>query len=465
MIMNKKFNWMLMASVFTLGALCSCSDDDNNEPEQPVDPDKPEAVEQYVIAASTTEATYLLQTSSVDASAPDITTEGAGNEQGAATHWLFPNDQYAYGLQYSQGNASECVSYMLDENGKIVKRTKAMEMPNFTAFGTYNQYLLLGAADAISSQTTPSANGKYPYGIAFTIVDAEQQTRQLTSLVTEDLLGDGQYCTLSGFVPVGDKIYTAICPAGYSAYGIDMGRAEGLEHLMSENRYSHEKTIASAVYPNQVYIGIFNGVDNFNSKPTIVKDERVSMPASRYRSQYYPTFCLGENGYLYIFSNSHAVANTQEELKTSLPAGVVRLNTATDQFDPNYYFNIEDATAKALGEKHSFFQVWHMGNDKFLLRLYDEAVPDFTFTHINTFGIFDGKTGTYTPVTGFPELSTITEVGRFAYAEDGKIYLPVTLNNGLNPAIYIIDSTGKVTRGITVNAAENGIAAVWKLRH
>lgn len=462
--MKKSFFLIFEAAAAAMVCLSACDDTlktDNGENDNPEEPSE-ETRSIWVIAGSSTEATYLLQSESIEASAHLVTTEGAGFEQDAATHWLFPENKYAYGLKYSQGNASECVSYTVNAQGNLEQRTIAMEMPNFTAFGTYRNYLLLGAAAAIQDGSSSSA---YPYGINFTIVDAQAQTRKLANLVTEDMLGDGQYCTLSGFIPVGDKIYTAICPAGFSSYGIENGKAAGYEHLITSNRYSGEKTIASPIYPNSIHIGIFEGVDNFDKVPSkIIKDDRISLAASRYRSQYYPTFCLGENGYLYVFSNSYSQGNENEEFNTSHPAGVIRLNTATDTFDKDYYVNIETATQAALGEKHSFFQVWHMGGDKFLMQTYDNAVPDFTFTAINTFGIFDAIKGTYTPVKGFPALSEISEVGRFAYAEDGKVYLPVTLLNS-DPAVYIIDAaTATATKGVSVKA-DGGISAVWKMHN
>ena len=91
--------------------------------------------------------------------------------------------------------------------------------------------------------------------------------------------------TVSGFESIGDKVYTALCPLGFSDYGIESGAAEGYEDLIAEDEETGEKSISATVHPNQVWIGIYDGINNFDKKPTIITDNRISYATSRYRSQ------------------------------------------------------------------------------------------------------------------------------------------------------------------------------------
>lgn len=450
------FAWSSLFAFFT--AACSDDDDNNGSTSGPA-----VQTEQYVIAASSTEATYLLQAESITGGSTLTLTDAVEGE--SSTHWLFPQGKYAYGLRYQQGNSGVCTSFILGADGKLQKRSAEMEMPRFTAFGTYNQYIILGAAAATANYAPEDVAKQHPlYGLVYNVIDAEQQRMSRTTIVTEDWLGNGEYCTVSGFIPVGSKIYTAICPSGYSSYGIEQGKAAGFEDLVTTGR-DGSRSIANTCHPDGVAIGIYEGVNNFGQKPSkIVSDNRISQATSRYRSQYYSTMALGEDNYIYVFSNSHTKANSDPRNQTTLPAGVRRFNTATDTFDEDYYYDLEAVTEAALGQAHSFFQVWHVADNKFLMELYDNPVPDYTYNAINTFGVFDAENGTFALLENFPSASRITDIGRFVYVENGKAYIPVTLKDE-DPAIYVIDVAARTaTRGRTVKA-DGGIAAVSKMHN
>jgi hypothetical protein len=202
--------------------ITSCSDSDDPDPEPA---SVPTDGGQFIIAAASTEASYLLQTAEIEEG--EISNVGNGVEADAATHWLFPQNKYAYGLQYRQGNAGACNSFVL-KNGELIERSAAFEMPRFTAFGTYEEYLFTGAAAATDQYAPEDTEEAYPkYGITYTVVDADLQVKKEYNFVTEDLAGNGEYYTVSGFEGVDNKVYTAIIPIGISAYGISQGAAAG----------------------------------------------------------------------------------------------------------------------------------------------------------------------------------------------------------------------------------------------
>ena len=260
-----------------------------------------------------------------------------------------------------------------------------------------------------------------------------------------------------------------MCPLGFSDYGIASGAAEGYEDLIVEDEETGEKSISATVHPNQVWIGIYDGINNFDKKPTVITDTRISYATSRYRSQFYPTICAADDGYLYVFSNSVAKSQTNAKNQTTLDAGVLRVNTSTNQFDADYYCNIEEAAQAAFGKKLSFFQVWHITGSKFLIRMYATAGAYDSTKDAKVMAIFDSATRALTAVTDFPEPDTFADMGRFVYVEDGKAYIPVVFQSSTSeavtrqPAIYIIDAaTAKATKGATVKA-DGGITAICKL--
>lgn len=452
-IFNYYVRFFSMALLMGLFAV-SCSDDDDSGSDSITNSG------QFIIAAASSDASYLLQTDTIDEG--EISIVGNGVEAESATHWLFPNNKYAYGLQYRQGSTGVCNSFVLDEEGNLEQRTAEFEMPRFTAFGTYEDYVVLGAAAATDQYASDDTEKAYPmYGITFTTVDAAQQVKQEYNLVTENLVGDGEYFTVSGFVGVNSKIYTSLCPLGISAYGISQGVVgEENEDLIAEGR-DGSTSISGTLHPDVTRIAIFNGVDQFSETPTIVEDDRISYATGRYHSQYFPTICLGDDDYLYVFSNSYAKSATDSRQQTTLDAGVIRLNTSTNKFDPDYYYNIQEAS-----DGYTFFQVWHIANNKFLMRMFDEAGDIGAVSSALGLGIFDGNTGQFTKVTGFPDLNEFGDtgsIGRFIYTENGKAYIPVTTADGAQPTVYIIDAeTATATKGITV-VADGGITAIGKL--
>ena len=78
-------------------------------------------------------------------------------------------------------------------------------------------------------------------------------------------------------------------------------------------------------YPNECHIAIF-GDQTLNSHKVITTD-KISYAAGRNRSQYYQMNWLADDGYVYVFSPSYAKTMSDSRQRTSLPAGVVRIDT------------------------------------------------------------------------------------------------------------------------------------------
>jgi hypothetical protein len=422
---RKVLFYALLATI--LGTVTSCSDDDGNNGGQT------QQIGAYVVAAvgeGEDSGSYLLQTDEVNSGELSLSN---GTESATPTVWWFHNNKYLYRLTYAQGEAGLGASFELDANGALKERNIGFKIDNrFTTYGSYNDYIITAAAQATSYT---DAAGNYEQGVAFTLLDTEAQSKELKIISTENILGNGEYATVSGIVEVNDKIYTAICPLGVSEWGAANGAGE---------------VRTTTAYPDSVWIAIYDNT-NFEN-PKILRDNRLSYATSRFRSQYYKNIVSDDNNNVYVFSSS-ADANTTKK------SGVIRIKSGTEVFDSSFYFDIETATG---GRR--MFNVWHISGNYFLLQIFTES--DSTMDDAKRLYIFNTSgNGSLAQVTGLPDVSAIGSFGKTPLADDGKLYMPVTTTDDQRPAIYVINpSTAVASKGTIVTDAES-ISAVGKLIH
>ena len=207
-------------------------------------------------------------------------------------------------------------------------------------------------------------------------------------------------------------------------------------------------------YPNSCWVAIFDNADMRTKK--IIRTDKISYAAGRYRSQYYQMIWAADNGDIYVFSPSYAKSVSDVRQQTTLPAGVVRIPKGSTDFD-DYYCNLE---AQANG--CSFLSTWHITDDYFMLLMYDRPLTEASPV-ANRLAIFKASEQRLTYVTGLPDVSTISGYGKEPYVEDGQAFVTLTFNEGGgNPAIYIIDpATATATKGLTVEATQ--ISCVGRL--
>ena len=159
---------------------------------------------------------------------------------------------------------------------------------------------------------------------------------------------------------------------------------------------------------------------------------------------------------MYVFSPSYAKTMTAEVQKTTLPAGVVRIKANAEEFDPDYYCNLEAQT----GGK-AFLRCWHITEDYFLLLMYDRPLTESGFA-AKELAIYKGEDKSLTYVKGLPSTDVISGFGNTPFSEDGIAYMAVTTTDGSQPAVYRIDpKTATATKGLTVEAEQ--ISGVGKL--
>lgn len=467
--MKKYYFLKSLAAVVLAGSLIvSCDDDpvsDGGDGGGGTDVESRYIVAAQGIASGSTSAAYYLLTSE-SITEGSVTTVNNGVEAESGTQWIFHNNQYLYRLVYNQGNAGITSSYILNNNGEIEEREYTYEISRFTSNGIYGNNIITSSTGNMAD-TYADENGYLPKGFLFTYLDVVNETSKKNTNVifSENYLGNGEFVTLAGILQVGNKIYSAPIPMGLSQYGAAINGGEyvleGNEDLVKKesggsNSSSYLKgELQWTQYPDEAWIAIYNNGNLEVEKPSkLIKTDKISYACGRRASQYYQTIWPdSDNDYVYVFSPSHAKTMSDPRQQTTKPAGVVRINTATEEFDENYYVDIE---AKSGGK--SFLRCWHIAEDYFLMLMYDNPYTAEKYT-ANQLAIFKAEEGTLTYVTGLP--SSVSGFGNAPYTENGKAFVAVTTTDQ-TPAIYQIDpATAAATKGLTVTSAQ--IACIGKL--
>lgn len=453
--MIKKTIFLRAVAAFALPVmiLSGCSDDDD-APVPGNNDGGDKANGKFVIAATVqnTTTTYVLLTAE---SLDEGTVSPPGLLNDGATQWIFHGTDYLYGLTYNQGNAGTTRSYVLGTDGAVKARDLEYNVTRFSSYGMYNNYILsMQTGDGPASQA--DANGYLPKTLLMTYIDVVSETSRQNDTSTgaysmEDLLGNGEYVTLSGAEQSGNRIFCGVVPMGLSQYGsADPDHIRpGCEHLVATSDGgsgggSYKKgELSGTQWPDECWVAIYN--DESMTNPVLVKTDKISYPCGRFRSQYYQTVWAAENGDVYVFSSSYAKTMTDQMQQTTLPAGVARIPAGSTSFD-DYYCDIE---AQSGGK--SFMRCWPAGGNYFLMVMYDRPIMEIGVAATDL-AIFDASAKKLTYVSGLP--SDISSIGKTVFTQNGYVYIPINVTDGY-PAIYRINpATAQATKGLTVEATD-----------
>lgn len=446
--MNKFLIKGIALAILTLSLSTACSDDNS-----PTDPnDGTNAASSYVVAAGVETANYLLTADKLNEGF--ITTVKSGLETESGTYWVYYKDQYLYRLAYNQGEAGLTTSYILDKNGKVQERDYEYRIKRFTSYGIYKDYIITTSTGDLG-EDLKDENDYLPKGFLITYLDVKKEKTSTNTevIMSENYLGNGEHVTFAGILEVNNKIYTAPIPMGLSQYGTKANNGDYVIYpdlvkteAGGSNSSSYKKDeLQWTQYPNEAWVAIYNN-EKFEN-PKLIKTDKISYACGRFKSQYYQTIWAADNGDVYVFSPSYAKTMAAEEQQTTLPAGVVRIKAGTEKFDESYYCNLEKQTNGS-----SFLRCWHIAEDYFLMLMYDNPFSAETYT-ANQLAIFKADDQKLTYVKGMPSTEKITSFGNTPYTENGIVYIPVTTNDGSQPAIYQIDpKAATATKGITVQS-------------
>ena len=423
-----------------------------------------DAVRPYVLA---TQGTFTGNTTNALVTASDLNSGVVGMTHGlvndGASYWVFYGDKYLYGLTYNQGNAGTTRSYVMNDDYTLTARPAEYAVRRFTTFGIYDRYIMTFSTGDGPAEWA-DANGFIPKSFLVSYLDVEAETYATNDTLeehylSENFLGNGEFVTLAGVEEVNGKIFSAAVPMGLSQYGV---KAEGGKWVKPGNEdlvkteaggsgsgAYKEGELQWTQYPDECWVAIFE--DETLAERKLIRTDKISYACGRNKSQYYQMIWTAESGDVYVFSPSYAKTMADERQQTTLPAGVVRIKAGTEEFDPNYYVNIE-----ALTNGISFLRTWYIGGSKFLMLMYDMPLAPATTMTASRLAIFDAESASLTYVEGLPSAERISGFGTAPYSEDGKCYIAVTLTDDY-PAIYAIDAaTAVATKGLTVEATQIG---------
>lgn len=466
--MKKNKNYLLtglFAATLAAMALASCSEDESNNGGNGDEAAKGNYVIAATVTSSSTDTYVLLTAPSLDEG--EVTTQGNGLVNEGATYWVFYGNRYLYALNYHQGEAGTTQSFQMDAVGALEKRSQEYYVNRFTTYGLYDRYIMTTSTGDGPSELKDE-NGYVPQSFLASYLDVENQTYTSNSVtvstpfLSENFLGNGEYVTLAGLEQVGSKLYAAAVPMGLSQYGCMQKNEDGSYKWVRSGYEDLIKTESGGSgsgaydkdelqwtqYPDECWMVVFT--DHTLTDYKLIKTDKISYACGRNKSQYYQMDWLADDGYVYVFSPSYAKTMKDVRQQTTLPAGVVRINTATETFDDAYYYNLEE---KADGA--SFLRSWYIGGSYFLLLMYDKAITASDKV-ANRLAVFNVTNGNLSYVSGLPD--DVSGFGNTPYMENGSAYIAVTTASGY-PAIYRIEpSTATATKGLVVKATSlNGV--------
>ena len=426
----------------------------------------------YVIAATvsgaTSDANILTSAENLEG---EIQARGLVND--GATYWVFHSNKYLYALNYQDGEDGTTYSYVRNAStGEIEQRPMEYFVTRFTSYGTYDNEIITTSSGEGNPDWADPVTSYIPYVFKVSHLDVVNETFYSNTTtdggsegvvsdedyICENFLGNGEYVTLSGIEQVGSKIYSAAVPMGLTQYGCqqftDAERTkykyvrEGYEDLIKtedggSNSSAYKKgELQWTQYPDECWVAIFT--DNTLTEKKLLKTDKISYACGRMKSQYYQMVWATDDGrYVYVISPSYAKTMADSRQQTTLPAGVVRIDTQTEEFD-DYYCNLEQLSQNGLQRS------WYIGDDNFLFLMYDAPITSSTKT-ANRLAIFNASAKTLTEVSGLP--SDVSGFGKAPYFENGYAYVSVNTESGY-PAVWQINpQSGVAMKTLTVSGA------------
>jgi len=339
-----------------------------------------------------------------------ITTSSAIESEFFYSHYVYNQTNAVLGVNYAQQNASPGAIFQLSATGQLREMDEFLLPVGFSTIGAFDKYLV-----ASRSGRTLTGTNAGRTGAIFYLIDLENNNNIIEkSIVTENFIGN-KTAEFAGAVDAGNGEFLS---------GVKLIAPEG----------------TPAASHDSVYVAKFDADLNLIQ---IYDDNRISYSVGEFAAARYPHLANDANGHTYVFSGSHSATTTKK-------AGALVIRKGSDDFDQDYYFDIEAASGG-----YRFKRLWHVTEDYFLLEMYNIT---------NAGGNAGGSATQYAVVrmstkefnwvrTGIPGVDDIL-VSLFTpwpVATTGKIYIGITPKEG-QPSVYAIDpKTATAKKGITVN--------------
>ncbi|WP_025146461.1 DUF4374 domain-containing protein [Pedobacter jeongneungensis] len=351
--------------------------------------------------ASTGVADYLVTAGSLESGTVSI--KGNGTEQdGTYRYYVTLGDKF-FSMLYGQGNPGAVTVYNIKE-GKLNKLTD-FTAATVQAFAPVNKDILMVKVPRTYAATGATLANWY---IVSSTTNLQTTEGTLDAVAPS---GNGEIAHFSWLKQVGNKVYAPF----FSITGRTF-----------ETDYPNYAGIAVYSYPSMQY-------------EKTIKDTRTSF-IGRY---FTDALEVVENGDTYAFSSS--VAMKGGVLTSSKPSSITRIKSGTEEFDQSYLMDFE-----AASNGYVITNWLYVGSNKFVANIEPKATRG-AYTTGRKLAIVDVLNKTVTPVTGFPEVATISSITTTNYsAKNGVGYVGVNLTDG-NTWVYKIDAaTSTAIKGLKV---------------
>ncbi len=394
--------------------------------------------------------------------------ETAANATDDDSYDSYANDYYPTALYYTQINpentsAVEYFTYALAEDfllgSYVPDADKSPETVNFPGFVQANGKVYVSVA----------TTGVTGYSVASDDFEANMQ-----NLLDAEGFGGEPW----------DYVSLNYSVAYMSAPDVGSGYS---------NKGSYTSGIAYPLTPHKARVAVYNTAAPFDmmatTPSTVLTTDLIGQAYGRYLGNPYNTMMTNTaESYVYVFSPgttrkfncvrttdytdgteslqeytsdtyTTAVERTVRKVANGgATAGVIRINTATDAIDTSFGTNGVVELEDTYFDGCTFSQVWHITDDKFLLRVMDkEMTTDLGYYYAfhkyqpwdSRFYIFDASTVTMTEISGLPVsanlMSASNTIGE-PLCTDSKVYIPYTLTTGA--CVYYADISGSSYTGV-----------------
>ncbi|WP_345231855.1 DUF4374 domain-containing protein [Olivibacter ginsenosidimutans] len=358
-------------------------------------------------------ADYLLLADNLESGS--ITTQGNGIEQDGSYRYYVTHKNRFFSMLYGQGNPGAVTTYRLDSLGHLVKVSN---------FQTETVQVFAPAGDDVLLMKVPRSGNEFcqMYRVnarQYSIVGEEQ-----VNIV--QLAGNGERAHFTWATQVGNKVY-----APYMSIKGCCGDAFG------------------TAFPDSSWVAVFSYPDLKVEK--VIRDNRTSYIGAYFNNGLVET----ELGEVYAFSP--AAATNSSKVTTTNPSAIVKINPSTEEFDQQYFFNIE----KISGGYH--IDAWtYLGENKFILTMYPE--PNSIDGLTRKFAVVDVAEQSFKWVSGTPDdITSVTSINNYAPMDGITGYIGITTASE-GSYVYVFDANlATAKKGLKVEGGT--ITAIHKLNY
>ncbi len=388
---------------------------------------------------------------------------------------------------------------------------------------SFDSYTVESSATDTGSSTV-LAGTYYPYYLAYSYSDIKTSQYALA----DNFLGTGETVAFSGFVEAGDYVYVGVVPMYATPWAVENYRTEleatlanidptaDLDDYIARGYGRDESTVAAnnslttwanAYTPasgipfpltvDSCYVAVYSKSDrSFDNPVKIIRSGEQGAALARRVRNPRSSMTTGKSGDVYVFapgglrktssefpqyynydSDNSTYSNQIENLKLvkgEKGASVMRIKAGATEFDSSFgnggVVDLEAITGSLLAER-ALTRVFHVGQNKFLLRIMNEeytlANGCYNTMHKSlydtTFAILDlgdnGENPTITEITGLPAYDEINSGSASAAITDpfckyGVAYIPIGYAAG-GAQIYVVNTnyttTYEAKKGLYVN--------------